>query len=130
VASAGNDATCVPAYPAALPEVVGLGALDDGRPAPFTNYGPWVRACTEGTDVVSLFYDGFNGAEPPAADGKDLDRFEGWARWSGTSFAAPRVLAALARRVAQKVSPQDAVGQLIDDEKQARQPMLGTVVLP
>ena len=63
VASAGNDATCVPSYPAALPEVVSVGALEaGGRPASYTNYGSWVRACTRETDVVSLFFDGFNGA--------------------------------------------------------------------
>ncbi len=130
VASAGNDATCVPAYPAALPEVVSVGALDrDGRPAAYTNYGPWVRACTRGTDVVSLFFDGFNGAELPV-DGVDADDFRGLARWSGTSFAAPRVVAALARRVHKGVSPRAAVDELIDTKHLPRRRMLGTVVLP
>jgi hypothetical protein len=131
VASAGNDATCVPTYPAVLPGVVSVGALDeDGTPAAYTNYGPWVRACTRGTDVVSLFFDGFNGAEPPALDGSDDDDFAGWARWSGTSFAAPRVVAALARRMQAGRTAQQAVADLIDDEQLPRIPMLGTVVRP
>jgi hypothetical protein len=130
VASAGNDATCVPTYPAALRGVVGVGALDrDGRPAAYTNYGPWVTACTRGTDVVSLFFDGFNGAEP-AVDGVDADDFHGWALWSGTSFAAPRVVAALARLVHQGMLPQDAVIELVENEDAPRRRMLGTVVLP
>jgi hypothetical protein len=130
VASAGNDATCAPQYPAVLPEVVAVGALDaDDNPAPFTNYGPWVRACTLGVDVVSSFFDGFNGAEP-VVDGDDADDFHGWARWSGTSFAAPRVVAALARGVTPKRSPHDVVQALIEDEQRPRLPMLGTIVLP
>ncbi len=130
VASAGNDATCVPTYPAALPNVVSVGALDeDERPASYTNYGSWVRACSRGTDVVSSFFQGFNGAEPPDAAGADPDNFDGWAQWSGTSFAAPRVVAALARRVHDGLSPQQAVVDLIDNG-QPDIPMLGTVVLP
>jgi subtilisin family serine protease len=130
VASAGNDATCVPMYPSVLPEVVGVAALDgDQNPAPFTNYGAWVRACTAGVDVTSIFFRGFNGAEP-SIGGYDPDDFEGWAVWSGTSFAAPRVVAALAQEVAAGASPHDAVEKLIDDPALPRKPMLGTVVDP
>jgi hypothetical protein len=52
------------------------------------------------------------------------------ARWSGTSFATPMVVAALAQVVGNGVSPQDAVKQLIDDKKLPRKPMLGTIVDP
>jgi hypothetical protein len=130
VASAGNDATCTPMYPAALPGVVGVGALErNGEAAVFTNYGPWVNACTLGVDVVSSFFDGFNGAEP-LKDGNDPDDFHGWARWSGTSFAAPRVVAALAQEVINGQTPQDAVERLVGNIQLARRPMLGTIVLP
>ncbi len=128
VASAGNDATCVPMFPAALPEVVGVGALDqEGKPAPFTNFGPWVRACARGVDRTSIFFEGFNGAGPPA-NNYDPDHFEGWARWSGTSFAAPVVVAALARALAGGDDPQQAVRRLIDAQDLPRKPMLGSVV--
>jgi hypothetical protein len=128
VASAGNDATCTPMFPATLPKVVGVGALDDqGKPAPFTNYGPWVSACAPGVDRVSIFFEGFNGAGPPES-GYDPDHFQGWARWSGTSFAAPVVVAALARAVAGGDTPQQAVKRVVADEKLPRRPMLGTVV--
>ena len=130
VASAGNDATCVPMFPAALPHVVGVAALDkEGKPARFTNYGPWVRACAHGGDVVSIFFEGFDGAGPPQQN-YDLDRFEGWAQWSGTSFAAPAVVAALAAAVGRGTAPHDAVAQLVDDPKLDRKPMLGTIVHP
>jgi hypothetical protein len=130
VASAGNDATCTPMYPAALPGVVGVGALEEnGEAAVFTNYGPWVNACTLGVDVVSSFFDGFNGDEP-LKDGDDPDDFRGWARWSGTSFAAPRVVAALAQEVINGRTPQQSVDQLVDNIQLPREPMLGTIVLP
>ena len=57
VASAGNDATSRRTYPAALPGVVGVGALDGNRPAAFSNFGPWVDACAPAVDVVSTFFD-------------------------------------------------------------------------
>lgn len=130
VASAGNDATCLPMYPAVLPQVVSVAALDhDAEAAVFTNYGHWVRACTAGVEIRSLFFDQFNGAEPADADG-DPDHFQGWATWSGTSFAAPRVVAALAQRVANGSTPQEAVEALVEAESLTRKPMLGTVVNP
>ena len=131
VASAGNEATCIPTYPAALPDVVSVGALDDdGWPAEYTNYGPWVRACTRGTDVVSVFFEGYNGDEQPV-NGVDIDDFgAGWARWSGTSFAAPRVAAALICELQKGKQPAQAVKDLIEDDQADKRPMLGTVVLP
>ena len=47
VASA-NNATCEPQYPAALPQVVAVGAVGPEGPAPFTNYGEWVDASRRG----------------------------------------------------------------------------------
>lgn len=101
----------------------------EGKPARFTNYGPWVRACAPGSDVVSIFFDGFDGAGPPEQN-YDPDRFDGWARWSGTSFAAPAVVATLARAVGKGTPPHDAVARLIDDKQLDRKPMLGTIVDP
>lgn len=128
VASAGNDATCVPMYPAALDGVIGVGAIDDdGDPAPFTNYGPWVRACAPGVDVTSIFFEDFDGGEPSVA-GADPDAFAGWATWSGTSFAAPRVVGALARHAGGPDGLADAVEQLIAGAGLERHPMLGVTV--
>ncbi|MDX1621480.1 MAG: S8 family serine peptidase, partial [Nitriliruptorales bacterium] len=129
VSSAGNDATCVPTVPAVMPGVIGVAALDeDGAPAPFTNYGPWVRACTFGQDVVSWFFNDYNGQEQPVDGGRDPDFFEGWARWSGTSFAAPRLVARLAAEMTGGASGHEAVARLIDDPERDRKPLLGTHV--
>ena len=129
VASAGNDGTSLPMYPAVLPYVVAVGALDhEGAPAPFTNYGPWVRACALGVEVVSTFFTGFDGAHPVQA-GDDIDRFRGWAAWSGTSFAAPRVVAELAKHMRDtNQTALEAVQAKIDSAELDRKPLLGTVI--
>jgi subtilisin family serine protease len=122
VASAGNDATCVPAYPAAFPGVISVGAIGPSGPAWFTNYGPWVRACAPGVDIVSTFFTEW--ARP------DDETFSGWARWSGTSFAAPAVVGALAAAMQRHpgMTPKEAVAEVIDDPTLMRIPGLGTVV--
>jgi hypothetical protein len=122
VASAGNDATCRPSYPAAFPGVVSVGALGPSGPAPFTNYGPWVRACAPGVDVVSSF---FSYTDPKTSD---KGRNE-WVRWSGTSFAAPAVVGALARAMGDGgFTAPVAVERVVDDPALFRMPGLGTVV--
>ena len=129
VASAGNDGSCRPTYPAAFPDVVSVGAVGPTGPAPFSNYGPWVRACAPGVDLLSTFYEGYNGAERPGEAGVDPDSFNGWALWSGTSFSAPVVAAALARTVAvEGCTAQEAVARVIDEPGLMRIPNLGTVV--
>lgn len=89
VAAAGNDATDRPFWPAALPSVVAVGALDAAGegPARFTNRGDWVDACAIGEHVASSFVDLAGAADS-------------FARWSGTSFATPVVVAAIARELA------------------------------
>jgi hypothetical protein len=128
VASAGNDATCQPTFPASLPGVVSVGAIGPNGPAPFTNYGPWIRACAPGVDLISSFFDGFNGIEQAPPGGVDPDAFFGWARWSGTSFAAPIVSGALARLMERGATGAEAVARLIDAPHLMRIPNLGTVV--
>ncbi|MET0728890.1 MAG: S8 family serine peptidase [Acidimicrobiales bacterium] len=128
VASAGNDGTCRATFPASLPDVVSVGAVGPSGPAPFSNYGPWVRACAPGVDLVSTFFTGFDGATPPFGDGNDPDKFDGWARWSGTSFAAPVVVGALARMMMTGLTAAQAVERVITDPSLMRIPNLGTVV--
>jgi subtilisin family serine protease len=122
VASAGNDATCRPSFPAAFPGVVSVGALGPNGPAPFTNYGPWVRACAPGVDIVSSFFVRWK----PRQGDKELKE---WVRWSGTSFAAPAVVGALARAMGDgTLTPRQAVERVVDDPGLFRMPGLGTVV--
>jgi hypothetical protein len=122
VASAGNDATCRPSYPAALPGVVSVGALGPAGPAPFTNYGPWVRACAPGVDVVSSFFTSWDPDDPQA------QAYREWVSWSGTSFAAPAVVAALAACMRDGLTGAQAVHHLVDAPGLFRWPGLGTVV--
>ncbi|WP_235926699.1 S8 family peptidase [Actinokineospora pegani] len=90
VAAAGNNATTRPFWPAALPTVTAVAACTpDGAPAPFTNHGPWVDRLAPGVDITS--------SHVRLADGV---HHYGAARWSGTSFAAPRVAAEIARTLA------------------------------
>ena len=130
VASAGNDGTSRPMFPACFSDVVGVAALDPYGPAPYSNHGSWVRACAPGTDLVSAFFE-FNGKMElhPLPGSSDPDKFEHWARWTGTSFAAPVVAAALLRHM--KVTGRnanDAVRNVIDAPRLFRLPDLGTVV--
>lgn len=89
----------------------------------FSNHGPWVNCCTGGENVASTFVDHWDGktedgdptAGQPEQNWPHPDKlFSGWALWSGTSFAAPRVSAAIAEAVATgaAVSPADAWQQL------------------
>jgi subtilisin family serine protease len=126
VASAGNDAMSRPVFPAALPDVVGVGAVSTYGPAPFSNFGAWVSACAPGVDLVSTF---FTWHDPP-----DLD-FKGWAIWSGTSFAGPIVASAIARLTMtaptvfdRTITAKEAKRRLIEPPWLLRIPGLGTVV--
>ena len=130
VAAAGNDGSCRPAWPAALPEVIGVAALDCSGPAAFTNHGPWVDACAPGVGIVSTFLD-FDGVEAPipALDGFDPDCFEGFASWSGTSFSAPIVCAAIAREMTRcGITAAQAADRLLRTPGLLRLPDLGVVV--
>lgn len=139
VASAGNDALCTPQYPAAFPGVVGVAALGPDGPAPFTNYGDWVDACAPGVDIVSSFFAKFDGKRPNV-NTLDPDKFDGWAEWSGTSFATPVVVAAIARELvcgftrdpltakAQALTARQAVDRVVHAPHLARLACLGTIV--
>lgn len=128
VASAGNEGTSEPQYPAAYDNVVAVAAVGPDGPAPWSNYGSWVNACAPGVGLVSSFFADFNGQEPEI-NTADADRFAGWARWSGTSFAAPVVVAALAREmVLGSCTAADAVRRVIDAPEALRIRCMGTVV--
>jgi hypothetical protein len=118
VAAAGNNHSKRVFWPAAFDSVVGVGALgSDGRVhTTFSNHGDWVDAWALGDQVASSFVK-FDGPadEAPNAD-IDSDCFTGFATWSGTSFAAPRISAELARRAQeQKTSPKKVLASVLAD---------------
>lgn len=81
VAAAGNGGpTAPPAYPAAVPGVVAVTAVDkDLKVYRYANRGRYITVAAPGVDVIA--------ARAPC----------GYARYTGTSFATPRVTAWLAR---------------------------------
>jgi subtilase family protein len=119
VAPAGNQSCPIPQYPAAFhavtghPNVVGVGSVGvNGERSVFSNFGPWVACCANGEKVLSTFISDWDGPteEPEWTGGPNpVKHFgSGWARWSGTSFAAPKVGAAIANKVGPTTSPLDA----------------------
>ncbi len=80
VASAGNNNSSAPSYPAALPGVIGVGSTNNfDQRSSFSNYGPslvWVAA--PGEQVVTTYPNGT------------------YAAVSGTSFSAPMVAGTVA----------------------------------
>jgi subtilisin family serine protease len=128
VAAAGNNGSSRPMWPAALKRVIAVGALDRAgkQRAPFSNYGWWVDCCTKGVDVLSSFvaFTETGGGSPARA----AQTFKGWATWSGTSFAAPKVAGEIAALKASKnlVSAQVAAQQLLAAPKWL--PDLGVVL--
>ncbi len=130
VASAGNDATSRPMFPACLPGVVGVAALGRHGRAPFSNHGPWVSACAPGTDLVSAFYR-YNGDMElfPMPGSADPDEYENWARWTGTSFAAPIVVSALLQHMRLTgCTARKAADRVVYAPGLFRLPDMGTVV--
>lgn len=123
VAAAGNEGTCRPHFPAALPDVIGVGGLAADGKAWFTNFGGWVDACAPAVDVVSTFFTDFQ----ETIDGADTRHYTGWARWSGTSFSAPKVAAVIAQEMyLNRVSAKDA-WKRVTSHKHLRYPDLGVV---
>lgn len=82
-----------PAWPAALDDVLAVGAADaEGNRAHFSPNAPWVDVHAAGVDVRSTYLD-----QASARPGGTPTPFAGgWARWNGTSFAAGLVSGAVA----------------------------------
>lgn len=108
VAAAGNHGAShngsgpAPSWPAALDNVIAVGALGSDGPAPFSPEAPWVDAFAPGVGVASTCV--------PDRQGGGL-----FARWSGTSFASALVTGAIAARSTSGVSAQDAWRQVREE---------------
>lgn len=127
VAAAGNGGSNRRCFPAAMSEVVGVAALDcepttgPCRPVPaaYSNRGGWVEASALGERISTFLFNwtdparAINSPENPKPVLLPSRKFDGWARWYGTSFAAPAVAGAIARlMVRQKMTGPDAVAAL------------------
>jgi subtilisin family serine protease len=96
VAAAGNFGGTVPTWPAAFRQVLAVGALtEDGLPTSWSSRGFWVDCSVVGEGILSTYVEGEESYEFTA----DPDTFgpDAFARWSGTSFAAPQVAGGIAR---------------------------------
>jgi subtilisin family serine protease len=71
-ASAMNDSSSAPYYPAACGHVVAVSATDaNDHLASFSNYGSWITLAAPGTNILSTMNGG------------------GYGYWNGTSFSSP-----------------------------------------
>jgi subtilisin family serine protease len=115
VAAAGNKAIDRRFYPAAFDGVFAVGALDTTvaprERAFFSNLGDWVTVWAPGRRLRSAYVDGSY-----VINNEDRE-FHGAARWSGTSFAAPVVAAAIAQlyknRDTAALTPKDVADAFI-----------------
>jgi hypothetical protein len=90
IASAGNDASSEPACPASYPEVISVAAVGpDGSPATYSNFGPTIDLAAPGGDFSSG--DGTFGVFSTTCDFTVTPCLPNYARYAGTSMAAPHV---------------------------------------
>jgi subtilisin family serine protease len=90
-------------WPAAFDKVISVGACDDkGDAADFSPDAPWVDLLAPGVDVSSTYLVGEVTVKCSGHDGGHggpVD-FDGFAVWSGTSFAAATVSGVIAAELA------------------------------
>ena len=99
VCPVGNEQSPAEHFPAALEwpkyPVIGIGSLatqgGSAELSDFSNYGDWVEGYTVGENVRGPHVTATGRFE----DGGNASVYKGWSSWSGTSFAAPKVAAAI-----------------------------------
>jgi subtilisin family serine protease len=130
VAAAGNDSTHRPLWPAAHKRVIAVAAVDDAlRRAAFSNFGWWVDAAARGVAVLSTFLEFNEVGRVTPIDGRDPQDFRGWARWSGTSFAAPKLSGEIVARMTQdrSMSAREASAAILASSARPHSSELGII---
>ncbi len=96
IAAAGNGGPAAPpAYPAAVPGVIAVTAVDhDGRIYRYANHGSYIAVAARGVDVVAARAEG------------------GFATFAGTSFATPHVTGWISRCRLSGKEPRDCTQDL------------------
>lgn len=117
VAAAGNSGGAADVWPGTSPRAIAVGAVEehpDPAPAPFSNVGPSVDVYASGVSLVAPFCTFEETATTALERCRPAQRFEGWARASGTSFAAAVVTGRIAQlAVATGMSPKEAAHELL-----------------
>jgi serine protease len=121
VAASGNDGTAGVNFPAAFPDVIGVGATDFRKQrAVYSNYGPELSVVAPGGDVDR---DDNNDGDPDGILQQTLvvesvaaGRFDDFAYYyfDGTSSATPHVSAMAALLVSQGITDPKAVRKAIE----------------
>jgi serine protease len=125
VASAGNEDSLVPAYPASYNNVISVSAVDaQGRITSYSNRGASIDVAAPGGDSgVDINGDGYpDGVLSTGGTGEGGNISFAYTFLSGTSMAAPHIagVVALMKSVNPDLSPQDidsllASGDLTED---------------
>jgi serine protease len=127
VASAGNDSSTLPSYPAAYDGVISVSAttIQNNAIAPYSNGGPTIDiSAPGGSNISDINGDGIiDGVISTLADDSDPLNLEfGYAPLQGTSMAAPHVagVIALMKAVHPMLTPAEfdnalLAGELTDD---------------
>lgn len=148
VAPAGNQDSGPPAgpprypgalnyrYPGLFPNWIEVGSYHHLSPirfakSSFSNFGPWVTCAAVGENVVSTFLKVSQQLEDEGTPaGRATVDFTGnsLALWNGTSFAAPKVAAAIAAQVVAAGDPISALSAVLGTGTDQPQLQIGRIL--